>query len=63
MTWLKSPRAQFNGMDPTAQWEEGTDIMKTKGNCDAALQKNEAPGTVDVLSAEGENQDLDSGLR
>lgn len=60
VTRLKSPRAQFSiGMDPTAQWEDGSNIMSTKANCEAILCGAESSGPrgqYNVLSAETEKE-------
>lgn len=31
-------------MDPTAQWEDASNIMNTKANCDAILSRAESSG-------------------
>lgn len=45
-------------MDPTVQWEDASDIMNTKTNCDAfsLFRKQPAAVTVEVLLAETEKE-------
>ena len=46
-------------MDPTAQWEDASNIMNTKANCDAILCRAESGGPrgqYEVLLAETEKE-------